>query len=51
MIEFLAGAALIYAIGVVQVWRERTEHFARIGGDGNALKIALLWPLAVGPQW
>jgi hypothetical protein len=51
MIEFLAGAALTYAIGVVQVYRERKEFFARHSIDADPLMIALQWPLAAGPKW
>jgi hypothetical protein len=51
MIELIAGFVLCYAIGVVQVYRERVEYFARNGGGGNPLLIALKWPWAVGPKW
>lgn len=51
MTEFLIGFIACYAIGAVQVYRERKEYAARTGADLNPLRIAALWPLAVGPKW
>lgn len=55
MIEYLLGAATVYAIGVAQVYRERREYSKRNRdadhGQIADLRIALRWPLVIGPQY
>lgn len=51
MTEFLTGFILCYIIGAIQVYRERKEYAARTGAEISPVKVAALWPLAVGPKW
>ncbi len=48
---FILGAVTVYVAAFVIVFREREEYANRTGADISPLRIALLWPLAIGKKW